>query len=160
MNDEMPRHEYTFDAPDTCKHCGERAFHENHFFYREVNAQYYGDDVLAISVIEYVVAKRTERGVWIEPKWVASYDFENMMRRRMHWKFILEGFGRRHAYPTRQLARDSFIARKKKEIMHTCRQHNRAVRYLALAETGKFGTRNEALHEIKTRDILLPEIAS
>jgi|SRR6185369_5811494 len=157
MSEDMPQHAYVFGAPDTCKNCGERAFHENHFFYREVNSRM-SDDILAISAIEFVVVKRTPCGAWIEPTWVAGYMFEDMERRKRHWKFVLEGAGVRHAHPTRELARASFIARKKKEIMHTSRQHDRAVRYLALAETRKFGTRTEALHEIKTADISLPEI--
>lgn len=148
QNDEMLQHAFAFGASDTCKNCGERAEHENHYFYREENARM-SDDVLAISVIEYRVVKRTPAGFWIAPLWDHDARFK---------KFVLAGLGRRHAYPTRQLARESFIARKKKEIQHCARQHDRAVRYLALAETGKFGERSMALHEIKTRDILMPEI--
>jgi hypothetical protein len=146
-NDEIPQHPYVFGAPDTCKNCGERAEHENHHFYREENARM-SDDVLAISVIEYRVVKRTPAGFWITRLWDRDAQFK---------RFVLAGLGRRHAYPTRQLARESFIARKKKEIQHCARQHDRAVRYLALAETGKFGERNLALHEIKTWDALLYE---
>ena len=146
-NDEMPQHAFVFGAPDTCKNCGERAEHENHYFYREKNARM-SEDVLAISVIEYRVVKRTPAGFWIAPLWDHDARFK---------KFVLAGLGRRHAYPTRQLARESFIRRKQKEIQHCARQHGRAVRYLALAETGKFGERSMALHEIKTRDARLPE---
>lgn len=123
---------------------------EPEIYYREVNACI-SDDVLAISVIEFRVVKHTEKGVWISPLWDHNQRFK---------KFVLEGSGKRYAYPTRELARASFIARKKKEIQHCARQHDRAVRYLALAETGKFGTRTEALHEIHNTDILLPEITS
>ena len=147
QNEEMPQHAFAFGAPDTCKNCGERAEHENHYFYREENAQM-SDDVLAISVIEYRVVKRTPAGFWIAPLWDHEANFK---------RFVLSGLGRRHAYPTRQLARNSFIARKKKEIQYCARQHDRAIRYLALAETGKFGERSMALHEIKPRDGLLLE---
>ncbi len=123
-------------------------------FYREVNSRM-SDDVLAISCIEYNVVKRTPRGAWIEPKWVTDYNFEDLEHRKMHWKFILDGVGRRFAYPTRELARESFIARKRKEIQHCGRQHDRAVRYLALAETMQYGTPSLALHEIKPADDLL-----
>lgn len=117
-------------------------------YYREVNSQW-SDDILAISCIEYRVVRRTPKGRWITPTW--NSDDTRFL------KFVLDGLGRRHAYPTRELARESFIIRKRKEIQHCARQHDRAVRYLALAETGKFGMRNEALHEIRTADILLPE---
>jgi hypothetical protein len=154
MTEEMPIHPYEFGAPDTCKNCGERAFHENHWFYREVNALWPGDDLLAISCNTFRVIKRTPQGAWVVPEyWADRPESWDRLKR-----FILEGDGRRYAYPTRELARESFIARKKKEIQHCARQHDRAVRYLALAETGKFGTRLEALHEIKTRDMLLPEL--
>lgn len=153
---DMPIHPYVFGGPDTCKNCGERAFHENHIFYREVNAQWPGDDLLAISCVEHRVIKRTPCGVWIVPAyWGDRPDSWHLMKR-----FVVEGDGKRFAYPTRLRARESFIARKKKEIQHAMRQHDRAVRYLALAETMKFGTRSEALHEIKTYDLLLPEIPS
>lgn len=155
-DNEMPRHAYVFGAPDTCKNCGERAFHENHIFYREVNALW-ANDLLAISCIEFYVVKRTPKGAWIEPTWVAEYRFDSLEHRKRHWKFILEDAGVRHAHPTRELARTSFIARKKREIQRTAAQHDRAVRYLALAETGKFGSRTEALHEIHTSENLLPE---
>lgn len=145
---EIPRHTYLFGAPDTCKNCGERAFHENHFFFREVNARM-GDDILAISCIEYRVISRTPKGCWITPEWNSD---DTRFRH-----FILDGSGRRFAYPTRELARESFIIRKKREIQYCSAQHDRAVRYLALAKTGKFGTRTEALHEIRTNEILLPE---
>lgn len=152
---DIPIHPYEFGGPDTCKNCGERAFHENHWFYREVNAKWHdGSDVLAISCGEYRVIKRTPCGVWIVPEYWADKPSAWPRVRR----FVVEGFGRRYAYPTRELARESFIARKKKEIQHCARQHDRAVRYLALAETGKFGTRSEALHEIKTRHFMVPEL--
>jgi predicted transcriptional regulator len=119
-------------------------------YFREENARWSGDDVLAISVIEFYIVKRTSKGVWIAPTWDAEGRFK---------KFVLEGRGKRFAYPTRQEARESFIRRKKREIQRTAAQHDRAVRYLKLAETGRFGTQTEALHEIKTRETLLPEPA-
>jgi len=125
----------------------EAEMNEDGFYYREVNARI-SDDVLAISVIRYRVVSRTPKGCWIAPDWDHEARFK---------KFVLDGAGRRHAYPTRELARESFIIRKKKEIQHSARQHDRAVRYLALAETGKFGTRTSALREIHTCEILLPE---
>lgn len=146
-SDGIPVHEYQFGAPDTCKCCGESAFHENHFFYREENSRW-SDDVLAISAVEFVMMKRTPSGAWLRHTW----DHDGL-----HKRFVLEGKGRRYAYPTRQLARESFIIRKRREIQRCAAQHDRAVRYLALAETGKFGTRTEALHEISTTDLLLPE---
>lgn len=110
-------------------------------YYREENAQWPGDDCLAISCIELRVVSHTPKGVWLAPLW----DVEGRFK-----KFVLDGVGRRYAYPTRELARESFIIRKRREIQHAARQHDRAVRYLALAETGKFGTKSEALHEIRT----------
>ncbi len=125
-------------------------------YYREVNARW-ANDTLAISCVKYNVVRRTPKGAWIEPCWVTDYNFDDLDRRKIHWKFILDGVGKRFAYPTRELARESFIIRKKREIMHCKNQHDRAVRYLALAETGKFGTETEALHEIHTDHLFIFE---
>lgn len=122
---------------------------EIEIYYREENARM-SDDVLAISSIEFRVVRRTPRGRWITPTW--NHD-DNLF---LH--FVLDGDGKRYAYPTREKARASFIIRKQREIQKCAAQHDRAVRYLALANTGKFGTRTEALHEIQTMDILLPEL--
>jgi hypothetical protein len=107
-------------------------------YYREVNA-HWSEERLAISVLKFRVIKRTPKGCWIVHLWDREAQFKK-------W-FILDGTGRRYAYPTRELARESFIIRKRREIQHTANQHDRAVRYLALAETGKFGTDSKALHE-------------
>jgi len=126
---------------------------EPEIYYREVNAQW-SDDILAISVEEFTVVRRTPKGRWV----VHSYWYNRGNYPKHMEKFILDVEGERWAYLTREEARASFIIRKKREIQHAAAKHDRAVRYLALAETMKFGTRNEALHEIKSRDILLPEI--
>jgi len=120
-------------------------------YYREVNSQW-AEERLAISTIEFVVVRITPKGCWIVPEYWLGRRNEKEME-----KFVLEGRGARHAYPTRELARESFIARKHKEIMYTKRQHDRAVRYLALAVTGKFGTETEALHELHVPGMLLVE---
>ena len=120
-------------------------------YYREVNSQW-SDDVLAISVLEFQVVRLTPKGCWIVPIYWLGQAIQKHFER-----FILVGRGARHAYPTRELARESFIARKHKEIIYTKRQHDRAVRYLALAETGKFGTQTEALHELHAPGKLLIE---
>lgn len=120
---------------------------ENEIYYREENARW-SNDILAISVIRFRVVKRTPRGRWIAPTWDHDARFK---------KFVLDGVGKRYAYPTREEARASFIIRKQREIQHCAAQLDRAKRYLKLAETGKFGTPNEALHEIKAHDELLLE---
>ena len=95
-------------------------------FYREDDG--YGDD---IRLSEFRVFSVTPRGAWI----VRSWDREGNFKR-----FVLEGLGRRHAYPTKELARDSYIQRKKRQIQHAARQHDRAKRLLHLAETGELPT--------------------
>lgn len=123
---------------------------EPEIYYREVNA-YWGNECLAISCIKFRVISRTSKGAWISPLWDSEGEFK---------KFVLDGSGRRFAYPTRELARESFIIRKKREIQHCAAQHDRAIRYLALAKTGKFGTDTEALHEdgvVRIAGCLVPE---
>jgi hypothetical protein len=137
------------DANECACFCPNGPTYREEIYYREENARWSGDDTLAISCIEYRVVRRTPKGRWITPTW-------NSDDTRFQ-KFVLDGLGKRYAYPTRELARESFTIRKEREIMRCKAQHDRAVRYLALARTGKFGTRTEALHEIHTHEILLPE---
>lgn len=114
---------------------------EPEFYYREVNSLW-TSDLLAISVLKFRVIRRTPKGVWVVP----DYYWPCEKRKR----FILDGKGRRYAYPTREEARASFIIRKKREIQHCTNQHDRALRYLALAETMEFGSETCALHEIRS----------
>jgi len=114
-------------------------------YYREENARW-PDDLLAISCIEFRVVRRTPCGRWITPTWNGD---DNTF---LH--FVLDGDGKRYAYPTREKARASFIIRKQREIQKCAAQHDRAQRYLKLAQTMQFGTRTEALHEIKPAELL------
>lgn len=118
------------------------------FYYWEVNAKWIGDR-LAVSCVIFRVVRRTPKGCWITPRW--NRDDTRML------KFVLDGSGKRYAYPTREQARESFIRRKQSEIKKCVAQHDRAVRYLALAETGGYGTETEALHELKSPDELIIE---
>ncbi len=95
-------------------------------YYREVDA-FDTRERPCISCIEYRVVKETPKGVWIAPMW----DTEGF-----HKKFVLAGQGRRYAYPTKELARASYIIRKKAQIQHCWIQHDRAVERLRYAEGG------------------------
>ena len=108
-------------------------------YYREMNAQW-AEDLLAISCVQFRVVRRTKKGCWITPSW--NDDPTRFL------KFVLDGSGKRYAYSTRELARESFIRRKQMEIRKCAAQGERAKRYLELAKTGMFGTPTEALHEI------------
>jgi hypothetical protein len=121
---------------------------EHQLFYREENARW-ASDRLAITCIEFRVVRRTPKGQWITPTWNA--DDTRFLR------FVLDGKGKRYAYPTREEARASFIIRKQREIQHCAAQHDRAKRYLALAQTMQFGTKTEAVHELRTPDEMIAE---
>lgn len=125
-------------------------------YYREVNARW-SNERLAISVEELHVVRRTPKGCWvISAYWYGRGDYPKHLE-----KFILDGAGKRYAYPTREAARASFIIRKEREIVHCAAQLERAERYLALAKTGEFGTRTEALHELRTpTEMLLENLAA
>lgn len=63
-----------------------------------------------IECIKYDLIKKTPKGAWI--------------RRTLPWhgtqvnqkRFVLDGEGKRLAYPTKELARTSFIARKRRQV--------------------------------------------
>lgn len=99
-------------------------------YYREVNAVDARGEP-KISLIEYYVVSKTSKGAWIAPSW----DQEGRWKR-----FVLDGDGKRWAYPSKQLARKSFIRRKRREIQHSASQLERAKRLLELAEIGEIST--------------------
>ena len=49
-------------------------------------------------------------------------------------KFVLLNARKRFAYPTRELAMESYVARKEREIRMMSARHDRAVEYLAAAQ--------------------------
>lgn len=93
-------------------------------YYREQDAQGW-DGNARITLIEYRVVSRTPKGVWIVPTW----DWNEQ-----HKRFVLDGEGKRFAYPTKEQARQNYIRRKRSEIAHTARQHDKAKYLLYLAE--------------------------
>lgn len=93
-------------------------------YYRLVDS-FCGDAIPVISLIHYTVFKLTPRGVWIKPVWDCDGRFK---------KFVLEGKGKRFAYPTFEEARQSYILRKKHHIHHVALAHDRAKERLARAE--------------------------
>lgn len=106
-------------------------------YYRLVDSQD-GYNRPTISCIEYTVVKRTEKGAWIVPS--AWYYPETPKR------FILDGDGKRFAYPTFDAALNSYKRRKSMQIRLTSLQHDRAVERLHIA-----GTLTEAM----TKDVYL-----
>jgi hypothetical protein len=96
-------------------------------YYREVDGYYEGDKP-TISLREFKVLSRTEKGAWITDLW----DHDGTYKR-----FVLDGKGKRFAYPTKELARESYIIRKAREIGHCARQHDKAKKLLHIAQTGE-----------------------
>lgn len=94
-------------------------------YYREVDG-YYDGDKPTISLLEYRVISRTPKGAWITDAWDSEGEFK---------RFVLNGKGRRHAYPTKELARDSYIIRKARQIKHAKNTLEHATKLLHLAQT-------------------------
>lgn len=59
-----------------------------------------------IACERFNIIKRTRRGVWI------GVNYNSRKR------FVLDGDGRRYAYPTKELALHSYVQRKKAQIRH------------------------------------------
>lgn len=97
-------------------------------WYRYVDDRYgsldeYGDFVShrpKINRIDYVVVRHTPKGVWLteSPAWTFSSE-----------RFVLNGSRKKHAYPTKEAAWESFKIRKQRQywILVHQRQHVAAV---------------------------------
>lgn len=79
-------------------------------YYRLVDSKD-GQNRPTISLIKYQVVKRTEKGAWIVP--VVWYFTEPPKR------FVLDGDGKRFAYPSFEQARTSYQRRKSMQIRLT-----------------------------------------
>lgn len=78
-----------------------------------------------VYLYRYEVLKKTEKG-----RWIKLYDFSDEK------KFVLDGHGKRFAYPTIDLAKESFVMRKNRQIKHGERYINRANAALSVIESG------------------------
>jgi hypothetical protein len=78
-----------------------------------------------ILLIKVPVLRRTPKGVWLDD------------RHRGRDRFVLNSGERRFAYPTLELAMDSFKHRKRWQIRHLERQLLGARQALGLAEAGR-----------------------
>lgn len=79
----------------------------------------------AIWLQELFVVRRTPKGVVIDE--------------RGHERFVLDagdGKGKRYCYPTVEMARDSYLIRKHRQIQHLTNQLNRARINLETMESG------------------------
>ena len=70
---------------------------------------------IVVYLNRYRVIKKTPKGRWIQ-----LYDFSDTK------KFVLDGKGKRFAYPTIELAKESFNMRKTKQIQRCERTIRRA----------------------------------
>lgn len=80
----------------------------------------YADDYCYLSAHDFPVIKRTTCGVWID-----VYGEK---------KFILDGIGKRWAWPTKKEALESYVARKSRQVSILAAQHDKAVALLKAAQ--------------------------
>jgi hypothetical protein len=92
-------------------------------WYRYVNYPDGPDNTTAIYLDEWRVDKHTPKGVWI-----SRYGMK---------KFVLNDARKRYAYPTIELAKKSFIARKQHQIARLRSQLEQAETALKLMQEGK-----------------------
>lgn len=96
----------------------------NETYYRLVDSQD-GNNRPCISLIKYTVVKRTEKGAWIVP---AMWCWSELPHR-----FVLDGDGKRFAYPTFDQALNNYKRRKQRHISILSTQHDKAVERLEIA---------------------------
>jgi hypothetical protein len=67
------------------------------------------------------VVKRTAKGAWVVHSWAKSYTGPFNTRDALRWvdaRHVLDGDGKRYAYPTVAAALDSYMRRKRRQIQH------------------------------------------
>lgn len=84
------------------------------FYYRYYDWSYDETRVM-IDFEKFRVVKRTPKGAWVEELY---YPHKK--------RFILDGARRRYAYPTKELAADSYRIRKEWQVVHAERTIRRA----------------------------------
>jgi hypothetical protein len=67
---------------------------------------------IKIELQKFRVVKRTPKGAWIIPSWEPGWWHDPKPRKR----FVLDGDGRRYAYPTVDAAHKSYLRRKVVQI--------------------------------------------
>lgn len=86
-----------------------------------------------IELEEFRVIRTTPKGVWLAHHDLWPHDPDV----KTGETFVLNGTGRRFAHPTRELALQSFIARKQRQIKILRQQLTRAETALRLARRGE-----------------------
>jgi hypothetical protein len=96
-------------------------------YYRLVDSQD-GLNQPCVSLIKYHTVKRTKKGAWIVP---SIWYFCDPPKR-----FVLDGDGKRFAYPTFDQALNSYKRRKQNQISILSAQYDRAVQRLDIIAKG------------------------
>jgi len=81
-------------------------------YYRMADRCMYEGSEIKIELQKFRVVKRTPKGAWIIPSWEPGWWHESNPKKR----FVLDGEGRRYAYPTVEAAHKSFLRRKVVQI--------------------------------------------
>lgn len=90
-------------------------------YYRVENHPGWDEGTMMISMIKYQVVRRTKAGAWIRE--AANSDLGQVIQIfGAKERFVLDNARRRLAYPTKELAIDSFVHRKRKQIQHLSAQ--------------------------------------
>ena len=82
--------------------------------YRIMERNYWDDEAhtqVVIALFKYQSVRRTPKGQWIVPLGAAEDE-------GVREKFILNGRGKRFAYPTVELALQSYLIRKRRQVQH------------------------------------------
>lgn len=99
-------------------------------YYRLFDA-WAGEGQPVITSMTFRVIRETPKGVWIVPSW-ASDDWPNA-------RFVLNGTGKRYAYPDFEQAKDAYIRHKQSHIKHLKHALDGAEQRLRLAPNYTYG---------------------
>lgn len=110
------------------------------FYYRLVDELVWDESAIRVDTLVFRVRRRTPKGAWIQlvnraygPNLTGmSLTYERRER------FVLDGPGRRYAYPDMEAAIESYRIRKQRHVQHLESQLVRARAAMLWAETPNF----------------------
>lgn len=117
-------------------------------FYR-YDADHFGDGKVGLRLSEFIEVKKTPKGCWICPALTfngVTTPIPCYKSNADHWKLVLDESRKKYACETKELALESFIRRKQRQIRIL--KHQLAIAETALREAGEAGKEDRSIFSI------------
>lgn len=116
-------------------------------YFRFEESALWEDSSMNIDLYQFRVIRRTPMGCWIEPQGFCVQGGWRQGGMRKKPRFILDSSRKKYAHPTTDAARESFIARKERQLQYLRQQQDFAQAALDIAKRDDFEPRKTFRHE-------------